>query len=899
MPTYKKALLSLANIVALGLLASPIYAQYEIEEIEEIVVTGSIQDALLQSREFKRNSSGVVDAIISTDIAKFPDENLGEALQRLPGVTVLRTEEGQGGTYSVRGLGPDFTKTLVNGMSVPSTGVITGSYAGGGGGGRGLDVQAFSADLFQSAIVYKTYSAEIAEGGIAGTVMLETASPFDYDGQQVVFSAKASEASRAEETDPGLSFLYSNTFADDKFGLLFAINRNERTARTDDANQARANYLSRFPSVGDNSPLSNVLGPELPRTITFYEQLERTGFGLVLQGRPTEDFDINLNYLSANLERQHERHSMGAWLRGNWFTGDQDLVNPVVADGAFVSGTFTNTIVWTDESRVNRETDFHQVVLDAEWRVSDDWTVSGLLGASTVELSTPVNLRPYAALVTDVFVSLENDNFPVFTPANTSVTDPTGWIMQRHRNQSSQSEDSVDSFSLNAERLFDDTGLTGINFGVQLENKEVKLDRYRTQFGNQNFIDAGLPVDLGFANVTRLISDQVAGGPFLSGESLPDGYIAQNFFTLDFDAVVALYEQANSTPGSFPGIRSFESFEVGEDTTAFYAKFDFEYDLGGMPLVADVGLRYVETDQQTTSQETDPLDVNNRAFVTRNRTYNDTLPSLNARLEFNDEWIGRLSYSKVINRPTITSLPAFLSIDSSGFEGSGGNPELEPFRADRYDLALEYYFGEAGLVALTFFHYDVESFIQSETEMEYIPELVGGGINGNADGNVNVTRPRNGTGGSVNGFEFSTFLPFTFLPIEGFGSVFNYTSLDSGATNTTFTGFPAPLPLLTDKSWNAVLYYENDKFNARFAYSQRSEYLLEVTNGFPEFLDDRGQLDFSARYNINDNWQLTFDGMNLTKENQTGTVKAVGGASIDNGNMFFERRLALGVRATF
>jgi iron complex outermembrane receptor protein len=196
MPTYKKALLSLANIVALGLLASPIYAQYE---IEEIVVTGSIQDALLQSREFKRNSSGVVDAIISTDIAKFPDENLGEALQRLPGVTVLRTEEGQGGTYSVRGLGPDFTKTLVNGMSVPSTGVITGSYAGGGGGGRGLDVQAFSADLFQSAIVYKTYSAEIAEGGIAGTVMLETASPFDYDGQQVVFSAKASEASRAEE----------------------------------------------------------------------------------------------------------------------------------------------------------------------------------------------------------------------------------------------------------------------------------------------------------------------------------------------------------------------------------------------------------------------------------------------------------------------------------------------------------------------------------------------------------------------------------------------------------------------------------------------------------------------------------------------------------------------------
>ncbi len=894
---YKKALLSLANILALGTLASPIYAQ---DQIEEIVVTGSIQEALLQSREFKRNSSGVVDAVIATDIAKFPDDNLAEALQRLPGITMSRTEEGQGGTYSVRGLGSDFTKTLVNGMSVPSTGIITGSYAGGSGGSRGLDVQAFSANLFQSAVVYKTYSAEIAEGGIAGTVLLETASPFDYDGQQLLFSAKGSQASRAEESDPGYSFLYSNTFADDKFGLLFAVNYNERTARTDDANQARANYLSRFPSVGAGSPLSNVLGPELPRTLTFSEHLERTGFGLVLQARPTEDFDINLNVLSANLDRQHERHSIGAWLRGNFLTADaQDLVNPVVANGAFVSGTFTNTIVWTDESRVNRETDFHQVVLDAEWRVSDDWTVTGLLGTSTAELSTPVNLRPYAALVTDVFVSLEHDNFPVFTPANTDFSNPpTGWIMQRHRNQSSQSEDSVNSFSLNAERLFNDTGLTGISFGVQLENKEIQFDRYRTQFGRQNFIDAGLPVDLAVANVTRLISDQIPGGPFLSGVNLPAGYIDPNFFTLNFDAVVDLYEQANPTPGSFPAIRSFNIFEVGEDTAAFYTKFDFEFDLDGMPLVADVGLRYVETDQQTTSEETDANDVNNRAMVTRNRTYNDLLPSLNARLEFNDEWIARLSYSKVINRPTITSLPAFLNIDSSGFEASGGNPELEPFRADRFDLALEYYFGEAGLVALTYFQYDVESFIQSVSAFEYIPELVGGGINGDADGNVNVTRPRNGTGASIDGFEFSMLLPFSFLPIEGFGSVFNYTSLDSGATNTTATGFPAPLPGLSDDSWNAVLYYENDKFNARFAYSERSEYLLEITNGFPEFIDDYGQLDFSARYNINDNWQITFDAINLTEENQTGTVKAVG-ASIDDGNQFFERRLGLGVRATF
>ena len=258
---YKKALLSLANILALGTLASPIYAQ---DQIEEIVVTGSIQEALLQSREFKRNSSGVVDAVIATDIAKFPGRqfwprhcNVCLALQ------CHGQKKGRAGYTPCE----DWARTLPRHGEryvLPSTGIITGSYAGGTGGSRGLDVQAFSANLFQSAVVYKTYSAEIAEGGIAGTVLLETASPFDYDGQQLLFSAKGSQASRAEESDPGYSFLYSNTFADDKFGLLFAVNYNERTARTDDANQARANYLSRFPSVGAGSRFRMCLDPNCP-----------------------------------------------------------------------------------------------------------------------------------------------------------------------------------------------------------------------------------------------------------------------------------------------------------------------------------------------------------------------------------------------------------------------------------------------------------------------------------------------------------------------------------------------------------------------------------------------------------------------------------------------------------
>lgn len=854
-------------------------------EVEEIVVTG-IRGALEQSREFKRNSSGIVDAVIATEIAKFPDDNLGEALQRLPGVTVERTAEGQGNGYSIRGLGPDFTKTIVNGMSVATTGIVTG------GGGRALDVQAFSADLFRSAAAYKSSSADISEGGIAGTVLLETSKPFDFDGRQVLFRAKATDVSRAEVTDPGYSFLFSDTYGD-RFGLLVTAEYNERTSRTDDTNNTRGNYLSIYPSIGPDHPMANVLTPELPRTLIYSEHLERTGIGIVLQGRPTDDLEVNLNYLYANLDRDHERHSIGAWLR----SAGQDVIDPVVANGAFVSGTFTNTVVWTDESRVNRETDFTQVTLDAEWQATENWTVTGLLGTSEAELSTPVNLRPFAQIVTDVFVSLERDNYPVFTPVNFDGTDPTGFIMARHRNQSEQSDDSVDSFSINAERLFGDTGLTGIKFGTQLESKDIEYRRYQTQFGTQDFIDAGLPIDLGDANVTRSISDQVPGGVFAGGETLPPGYIDQDWFTLDFDAVVALYEAANPTPGSFPALLSSNSYDVTEDTTAFYVKADFEFDWGGMPLIGDIGVRYIETDQQTISEEDDPNDIDSRILVTRNRTYDDTLPSLNARLEISDEWVARMSYSKVMNRPSIASLPNNLNIDPNGQDARGGNPDLEPFRASRIDVALEYYFGDAGLVALTYFDYDVESFIQSETAIEFIEELVGGG-GGQADGFVNVTRPRNGKGGNIEGFEFSLLLPFSFLPVDGFGSVFNYTSLESDAKNTTANGFDAPLPGLSDESWNAVLYYENDTFSTRFAYANRSSYLSELANGFAAFTDDYGQLDFAARYNITDNWQVSLDALNVLEESETGTFRAVG-ASIDNGNRFFERRVTLGVRALF
>ncbi|MGS2723700.1 TonB-dependent receptor [Porticoccus sp. GXU_MW_L64] len=887
---------SIAAIVA----SNSVMAEDESEsksenDISEEVVVKGFRGSLQASRNIKRNASGIVDAIVATDIGKFPDSNLGEALQRLPGITLERNNEQEGAAYSVRGLGPDFTKTIVNGMSTTSTGIVTG-VGGGGTGARGLDVQLFSADLFQAAKVYKTYSSDLIEGGLAGTVALETAKPLELREKTVTTTIKGIDNSRSEETDLNASVLLSDQFFDGKLGILLAGSYSERTSRTDEVNNSRGNLLSRFPSISEDDPRANVLVPQLPRNLIFSQQNERTGFGAVVQFHPSEDLKIDTNYLYAELDRDFQRHSIGAWLRGNFLSDDaQDVVDPVISDGALVSGTFNNTVVWTDDTRLDRDIDFQHLTTNVEWNLNDSWVFSGLAGYSNSGVTTPINGSPFAARVANVFVSLENDNLPFFIardPVTNDVidfTDPTDFVFQRQRNQSSQSDDSLFTVKFDFEHRFENGGF---KFGASFEDKELEFRRFQDQFNLADFEAAG--IDTSIDDVIVTLSESVPGGVFLEGESLPDGFFSRDHFVLDFDRVNEEFERVNPNPGAFPTLLTSNSYDVGEEVLGLFVKADIDVEVGGLPFRADFGLRYVDTNQSSTSEE-------GGLQITRERSYKDWLPAINARLDISEELIARASFARVLNRPTIALLPSSLQVGRDGVSASGGNPDLDPFRADRFDAGVEWYF-DGGLVAVTGFVYNVQSFIQSVTEEEFIPELVGAaGVAGEGDGIFDVTRPRNGEGARVQGLEFVLDLPFdNFVPIPGFGTVFNYTTLSSQADNLTGSGFNAPLPGFSDETINGVLYYEYGSLSARIAYTRRSEYVNEIANGGAAFMDPYKQIDFAARYDINDTLQVTFDVLNLTEENRTGTFRfGPDAVEIDNGNQFFERRVAVGLRASF
>ena len=236
--TNKFALKPLNCLISALLLGTTSYAMAADEQenattkaetdIELIQVTG-FRSSLNKSLATKRIEVNTTESIAAEDIGKFPDLNIAESLQRIPGVAISR-EGGEGRQITLRGLGPAFTRTTLNGMEMPAS--TDGTDSGGGvNGGRAFDFNIFASELFNRVDIQKTPTAATEEGGIAGTVDMYSARPFDSTGFHVAASAQAGYSDLTEEVDPRMVFMVSNTFADDTIGALFSVAKSERTVR--------------------------------------------------------------------------------------------------------------------------------------------------------------------------------------------------------------------------------------------------------------------------------------------------------------------------------------------------------------------------------------------------------------------------------------------------------------------------------------------------------------------------------------------------------------------------------------------------------------------------------------------------------------------------------------------
>ncbi|HET9475516.1 MAG TPA: TonB-dependent receptor plug domain-containing protein, partial [Steroidobacteraceae bacterium] len=274
------------------------------EAVEEVVVTG-FRASLDKALDAKQAQVGAIDMIVAEDIADFPDLNLAESLQRVPGVVIAR-DAGEGRQISVRGLGPQFTRVRINGIEAMSANGGTDA-AGGTNRGRNFDFNTFASELFSNITVRKTAAAETEEGSLGATVDLRTGRPFDYDGLTVAGSLQLGYNDLSEESDPRAAFLISNTFADGRFGALFSVAYTERklsdegasTVRWQNSGTAANNQFGALDPAYAGTPtlaqINAAFRPRIPRYDKYEHAQERLGITAALQFAPSENTSITLD----------------------------------------------------------------------------------------------------------------------------------------------------------------------------------------------------------------------------------------------------------------------------------------------------------------------------------------------------------------------------------------------------------------------------------------------------------------------------------------------------------------------------------------------------------------------------------------------------------------------------
>lgn len=853
-------------------------SQEDAQTLDTMVVTG-YRASLERAVDIKRGEAGVVDAIVAEDIADFPDLNLAESLQRIPGVSITR-EGGEGRNISVRGLGPQFTRVRINGIEGLATGGGTDT-SGGVNRARNFDFNTFASELFTQLVVRKTSAAEIEEGSLGATVDLRTARPFDYDGFTMAVGGQMGYNTLAEEYDPRGTFLVSNTFADGHAGALLSIAYTDRTVVEEGSDSVRwwtaQNSTTNF--FDQDSPFQAALDPDvyhprIPRYNSYRHEQERLGITGALQFKLGERTELVFDGLYARFDANRWQDNINAvsFSRTN-ASGKQETIvrdGEIDSRGNLVYGVFDNVDIRSEGRYDEQSTEFTQLTAALEHGFSDSVQMNVLLGMSQSEYDNPIQ----TTVIVDKFnvdgYSWDyrgNDRLPVFDYGDLDPTDPTGWTLAEIRLRPQYVENTFDTATMDlswaASPYFTLKG------GVNWKSYEYKSREWGRGTPGSGRVEGVAGISIDDATLASLMREYNIRAGNAGRAVVPD---VQAFAALmGIHGNAGPYAVHTDLTNTIANNRAIQ-----EESLGFFLQGDFNFDIGAIPVRGNVGVRRVDTELTSIGW----VDINTPGQVVHK--YTDTLPSFNLVAELTPDLLLRVAGAEVMTRPNL----GFLGIGTSFSVAGGartvttGNPRVEPFRAKTFDLGLEWYFGDGGLVSVGAFYKDIDSYIQTSRESRpfntsglpaslLLPEW---GVT--PDDEFVFQQPLNTPGGELTGFEIGYQQPFTFLPgiWSDFGVQLNYTYVDSEIQYLSSSGAPSakgPMVGLSNNAWNATLYYDNDRFSARVSAAYRDEYMNQVPGR--EGTDMEGAaatttVDASLSYNINENFSVSLEGLNLTDE---------------------------------
>jgi TonB-dependent receptor len=892
------------------------------QDAEEIVVTG-FRRSLAEALAVKRESVSAVDAIVAEDIAKFPDQNLAESLQRIPGISIQR-DGGEGRGITVRGLGAQFTRVRVNGLET----VATSTDGASANRDRAFDFNVFASELFNSIVVHKTAEASLDEGSLGAVVDLNTGNPLGGKrGFTLVGSAQASYNTLSKDTGPRLAGLLSWKSQDGTFGVAVSAAYQENqtlelgnnTVRWAQARFDSVNGTPCFTTTATGTVRASNAGgfyrpnaacdavalafhPRIPRYGQIEHRRERLGLTGSVQWAPSDATKVSIDGLFSRFSADREEKWAEVLFRSN--ERSIDVVNYQIdaATNNLVKGTFNDAWVRTEHYLRESTTEFYQVGGSWDQDVGDKFRFTLLGGMSKSDASIPLE-------TTFVFDDRDAQNYqydytdsrrPVLS-FGTSVIDPAVFQLAEIRDRPSDTVNEFRTLSLRTE------------YDVA-EDFTVRTGAVYRRFG---FDTAGFTRDTvvcGNGGVDRVLGTVTCSPSSAFGPNaiygLPVTAAISELFTLrnagqpqgtttswlipNLEASAAL----TNLYGRTPAIDAGNTRAVTETVKGGYLQFDFKGDIGGLRYAANGGVRYVHTDQSSRG-------LSSGVAVEVERSYDDWLPSLNVAFFPTDDIIIRAAASNVITRPSLGNLTPGGSVDGFNYRVSFGNPFLAPFRATAYDLAFEYYFAPQSIFSVALFKKDVASFPVAVTRSgtfastglptSIIPPSSPAAIN--PEGQLwTINSITNGSGAKLKGVEVSLQAPFRFLPgaLSNFGGIINATLVDSSATYsvagpTVVTCVPPANPAtqpcafgpnvndparrstlfgLSKKALNGTLYYEDSKFSARVSGSYRSRYVdaNSGTGNVFEGYNSTINIDASMRYRLTEQLELSLEGINLTDE---------------------------------
>lgn len=901
-------------------------------QIEEVVVTG-FRASLSAGLDAKRRDANVVDVIVAEDIADFPDLNLAEAIQRVPGVAIDR-DAGEGRSITVRGLGSDFTRTRINGMEAQATAGGTDS-SGGANRGRGFDFNVFASELFNSITVRKTAAAETEEGSLGATVDLQATRPFSYRGFTTAASLQGGYNDLSENWNPRAAFLISDTFgANDEFGALVSLAYSERNILEEGFSSVRwAPAVGTGSSGGFCAPATGLNGancstgnprpantpdnvaayntanqndvfiPRLPRYGRLTHEQERLGVTGAFQWRPADStlFSLDILYSKLDATRQEDFLESLSFSRNAAAGGQPQVIvrDAVVENGMLVYGLFDNVDIRSESRFDELSTEFLQISLTAEHDFSDRLRGRYYYGRADSNHNNPIQTTVTLDRRDTDGYSWDfrgNPNAPVIN-YGFDVTDPAAWSWTPTGSPVPRSEirlrpNGVDTLFESAQADIEYDARDWLTFKTGINWKTYDSRSYEFRRTDETVVPA-LPPGTTVADISNLLTG--------FGVGLIPGGTDSSWLRPDLNAIASLFNiYCNCDTGAAGGNFTLGSITVGnarggnryvrEEDLAAYIQADFDTDLMGMPFRGNVGVRQVSTDLYAEGYSS----TGGGTLVSGENSYQDTLPSLNLVFEPVDDLLIRFGAAKVMARPQINNslsganyLVPTTSLNATGpnFTATIGNVKLEPFRATTYDLSVEWYFAEDSLLSFAYFYKDIDTYIQVfRQDLPYSdltllnPSAFAPGFCTGAcsPGTIfALTSAVNTEGGPLKGFEISYQQPFRFLPglLANTGVQLNYTHVESEidyCNNATCSSFvTADLINLSPQSWNATLYYEDDKFSARISGSARDGYIQNVPGRNGNAVEgkmDTFNLDAAASYQLTDQVQLTFEAINLTDE---------------------------------